>query len=69
MISYVFLLLSAWAAIAQGLNCKSVTGEHADCACTLDDGSGTIDISSYANSDKTPRYVLSYVVMYIQVCI
>ena len=52
---YVFLLLSALTAIARGLNCNAVTGDHGFCACTMDDGSGTVDISSYANTDGTPR--------------
>jgi len=49
------LLLSTLTVVAQGLSCNPVTGDHAYCACTMDDGSGTVDISSLANNDNTPK--------------
>ena len=49
------LVLLGLAAIAVGLSCNPVSGDHSDCACTMDDGSGTVDISSYAKTDKTSR--------------
>ena len=52
---FSILLLLGSAASALALSCNPVTGEHAYCACTMDDGSGTIDISSYANKDNTPK--------------
>ena len=55
MFSYVFLLLSVCAAIAQGLECKAVDGDHSFCSCAMDDGSGTVDISPYGKMDKTPK--------------
>ena len=50
------LLLLCLASVALGVSCNAVGGEHSDCACTMDDGSGTVDISSYANTDQTARY-------------
>ena len=49
------LLLLCLATVALGLTCNPVKGDNSDCACTMDDGSGTVDISSYANKDKTAR--------------
>ena len=56
MYSCTLLLLLACITIALGLDCRAVDGDHADCACAMDDGSGTVDISSYARTDNKPRY-------------
>ena len=55
MYLYVLLVLLACTTIALGLNCVAVDGDHADCACKMDDESGTVDISSYAKTDYTPK--------------
>ena len=55
MYSYVFLLLLAYITIALGLDCIPVWSVYSYCACEMDDGSGTVDISSYAKTDYTPR--------------
>ena len=47
MYLYGLLLLLCSVAATLGPSCEPVTGEHAECACSLDDESGTIDINYY----------------------
>ena len=62
------LLLSTLTAVAQGLSCNPVTGDHAYCACTMDDGSGTVNISSLANNNYKPRQLITQLRISSQVC-